>query len=76
MTDLTSGPRRRRAPGRQTISKVVKPSALRKARSVASFDARRNPCCATRDRFYSKIDIFIQVHGKPWPGVSAVENKC
>src|SRR5206468_9090942 len=25
---------------------------------------------------YSKIDIFIRVHGKPRPGVSAVENKC
>ena len=43
MTDLISGAtRRRRAPGQQKILKVVKRSALRKARSVPSFDAQRN----------------------------------
>jgi hypothetical protein len=36
------------------ILRVVKRSALRKARSVPSFDARRNSCCATRDRFIQR----------------------
>src|SRR5205823_6362817 len=46
MTNLTSGLRRQRAPGRRKILKVVKRSALRKARSVHSFDARRK--CQSR----------------------------
>src|SRR5206468_3957989 len=41
---------RQRAPGRRKILKVVKRSALRKARSVPSFNARRNSCCAIRHR--------------------------
>ena len=49
MTDLTSDLRRRRAPGLRKILKVVKRSALRKARSVPSFDARRNSLTTNRD---------------------------
>jgi hypothetical protein len=43
VTDATRGTtRRRKAPGRRKILKVGKRSALRKARSVPSFDAPRN----------------------------------
>src|SRR6266478_2641500 len=38
----------RRAPGRRKILKVVKRSALRKARGVPSFDARRNSLTTNR----------------------------
>jgi hypothetical protein len=53
MTDLTSGLRRRRAAGRRKILRVEKRSALRKARSVPSFDAQRNSRRATKHRFMS-----------------------
>ena len=42
LLDQTRDALSRRAPGRQKILKVVKRSALRKARSVPSFDAQRN----------------------------------
>jgi hypothetical protein len=48
VTDGTRGAtRRQRAPDQRKILKVGKRSALRKARSVASFDARRNSMLAT-----------------------------
>ena len=41
---------RQRAPGRRKILKVVKRLALRKARSVPLFDARRNPLPRIEER--------------------------
>jgi hypothetical protein len=47
--------------------KVVKRSASRKARSVPSFDARRNFPTRDQTSFYASVDIFIPAHGKQRP---------
>ncbi len=48
-------------PARRKILKVVKQSPLRKARSVPSFDARRNLLSGDQTSLYTKIDIFFRV---------------
>src|SRR5882724_7526437 len=64
VTDATRGARRRqRAPDRRKILKVEKRSALRKARSVPSFDASRNSL--TTNQHESSDDFSASAEHRP-----------
>src|SRR5712671_3418346 len=60
--DSPGATRRRRAPGRRKILKVVRRSALRKARSVPSFDPQRNCCCSLHIVALAKTDATPTRH--------------
>jgi hypothetical protein len=65
MTDLTSGVRCRRAPGRRKILKVVKPVSIAESAQCSLVRCPAQPLSREQTSLYPKSNISFPVHRAP-----------